>query len=352
MAGYTGGAVPSGDIATQDHFYAANTSNLKGPSGDGTDSVWVPEIFSKNVLLRFRRESVVEGITNNDYFGEIANYGDTVRIIKEPTITIGNYARGDTLSSTSFQDTELVLTLDQAHQFQFEVDDLETKFSHVNWESLSTNAATYNMKMAYDLNVLEYIEEAMQGIGFANKATGADYRDVFLVKDTGTAGEAAANEAAYVTAVKAQGYELTNGTVGAGQANPLNLLSKLALYLDINDVPTEGRYAVVGPEFMDLLSQVDSKLINDDFRGSSMDLMNGLQSKAKVRGFEIYSTNNATSNFVLAGQKSAVATANAIVQTEKFRSQTTFSDVVRGLHVFGRALVREESLVGAYVTYA
>jgi hypothetical protein len=217
---------------------------------------------------------------------------------------------------------------------------------------LSTNAATYNMKMAYDLNVLSFIEQTMLGLGFANKAVAAPLRGIFLQSDAFSASNAAGNVTAYEAAVKAQGFELTNGAVGSGQANPLNLLSKLALYLDINDVPTEGRYAVVGPQFMDLLAQVDSKLINDDFRGSSMDLQNGLQSMAKVRGFEIYSTNNATSNFVMAGQKTAVATANAIVQTEKFRSQTTFADVVRGLHVFGRALVREESLVGAYVTYA
>lgn len=64
MSGYTGGTPPTGSNATQAHYYATNTANLKGPAGDGTDQVWVPEIFSKNVLMRFRRESVVEGITN------------------------------------------------------------------------------------------------------------------------------------------------------------------------------------------------------------------------------------------------------------------------------------------------
>lgn len=352
MAGYTGGALPAGDIATQQHFYNADTSNLTGPNANGTSSVWVPEIFSKNVLLRFRRESVAEGITNNDYFGEISAYGDSVKIIKEPTVAIGDYARGQEMTSTGFQDEELTLVLNQAHSFQFEVDDLEDKLSHVNWEQLASGAATYNMKMAYDLNVLAYIETEVNRIGFENKTAGDANRGALIVKDGGTAGTAAATQGAYTTAVTAQGYELTNGTVGTGQINPLNLLSKMALYLDKQDVPTEGRYVVVGPEFMELLADVDSKLINDDFRGGSMDLMNGLQSKAKVRGFEIYSTNNATTGLVLGGHKSAVATANSIVNTEKFRSPSTFADVVRGLHVFGRATVRDESLVAAYVTYA
>lgn len=41
-------------------------------------------IYSKKVQLAFRKNTVVGDITNSDYFGEIANQGDTVRIIKEP----------------------------------------------------------------------------------------------------------------------------------------------------------------------------------------------------------------------------------------------------------------------------
>lgn len=355
MSGYTGGSVPSGSNATQSHFYNASTDNLKGPSGNGTDPVWVPEIFSKSVLLRFRRDSVVEGITNNDYFGEISAFGDTVRILKEPTITIGNYSRGDTLTSSAFQDSELTLVLDQAHQFQFEVDDLETKLAHVNWEQLASGAATYNMKMAYDLNVLSYFEAKMAEIFLANKTVSDPYHGMFVrVGDaTRTANIAAdTTTGAIITELQLDNWTVTNTPSAADEINPLNLLSKLALYLDKQDVPSEGRYVVVGPEFMELLADVDSKLINQDYRGGNLKLDNGLQMEQMVRGFQIYSTNNATPNFVLAGHKSAVATANSIINTEKFRSQTTFADVVRGLHVFGRSLVREEALCGAYITYA
>lgn len=358
MAGYEGGTPPTGDSATQNHYYGSNTTNLKGPTGNGTDSVWVPEIFSKNVLMKFRRESVAEGITNNDYFGEISAFGDTVKIIKEPTITVGNYARGDTLSSTAFQDSEHVLVLDQAHQFQFQVDDLENKFAHVNWEQLASGAATYNMKMAYDLNILKYFEDTMGAQFLANKDkanTAHKYHGMFIRR--GQAGKTTAMAADttvsdIITELKTDSFALSNGTESTSQINPLTLLSKMGLYLDKLDVPEEGRYAVVSPEFMELLAQVDSKLIHEDFRGGSLELSNGLQSKIRVRGFEIYKSNNATDGLILGGHKSAVATANSIVNTEKFRSQSTFADVVRGLHVFGRALVREEALVGAYVTYA
>ena len=42
-----------------------------------------PIIYSKQVQLAFRKSSVVEDITNSDYFGEIANMGDSVKIIKD-----------------------------------------------------------------------------------------------------------------------------------------------------------------------------------------------------------------------------------------------------------------------------
>lgn len=227
----------------------------------------------------------------------------------------------------------------------------------MNWEQLASGAATYNMKMAYDLNVLKYFEDQMLAIQLANKAVSADLSTLnnvfYKVPAAATAVAADTTTAAIKTELSVTTPWLVNNTgTGTNGIEVLTLLSKLGLILDKRDVPQEDRFIVVGPEFMDLLAQVDSKLINNDFRGGSMELSNGLMSEAKVRGFHIYSSNNATSGLILAGHKSAVATANSIINTEKFRSQTTFADVVRGLHVFGRALVREEALVGAYVTYA
>ena len=53
-----------------------------------------PVIYSKKVQLAFRKSTVVGDVTNSDYFGEIAAQGDTVKIIKEPEISVSEYARG------------------------------------------------------------------------------------------------------------------------------------------------------------------------------------------------------------------------------------------------------------------
>ena len=71
---------------------AAGYNNL--PNG-----AWSPVIYSKKVQKAFRKSSVVQDISNNEYFGEISNYGDTVRIIKEPTIFSAPYRRGQQIQT-------------------------------------------------------------------------------------------------------------------------------------------------------------------------------------------------------------------------------------------------------------
>ncbi len=81
---------------------AANYGNLPG-------TAWSPQIYSKKVQKAFRKKTVVDQITNSDYFGEIKNQGDSVRIIKEPEITVTPYARGSQLVAQDLQDEDFIL---------------------------------------------------------------------------------------------------------------------------------------------------------------------------------------------------------------------------------------------------
>ena len=96
---------------------AAGYGNL--PNGN-----FSPVIYSKQVQLAFRKSSVVEEITNSDYFGEIANMGDTVRIIKEPEISVKAYSRGTIIQPQDLDDEDFNLTVDKANYFAFKVDDI------------------------------------------------------------------------------------------------------------------------------------------------------------------------------------------------------------------------------------
>lgn len=317
-------------------FNSASTSNFGGNAPTGNFS---PTIFSQRVLNFFRTASVVEGITNNDYYGELGSYGDTVRIILEPTINVAAYTRGATVTSQALVDNEITLEISQANRFQFQVDDIEVKLSHVNWESLATGSATYALKNAYDKEVLTFMATSAK----ANNYLG----------DTGANGSIET----FAALAGATAVPILLGFGGGAAVDPMNLLSRMAVVLDEAEVPEEGRYVVVSPRFMELLARTDSKLLSTDYNQGEGGLRNGLVMTGKLRGFSIYKTNNcpkgiATVDHIIAGHMAAVATVSSIDKVEKIRSETTFADIIRGLHVYGRGVVRPESLVVAAVRYA
>ena len=79
--------------------------------------------------LRFVSHLLWKQVTNNDYFGEIANMGDSVKVIKEPEITVKAYSRGTTITPQDLDDEEFSLTIDKANYFAFKVDDIEEAHS-------------------------------------------------------------------------------------------------------------------------------------------------------------------------------------------------------------------------------
>lgn len=330
------------------YFNGAVTTNFGGNAPSGNFS---PTLFSKSVLMFLRTAAVVEGITNNDYFGEIAEFGDTVRIIKEPTVATAAYVRGATLANTALVDDEITLEIDQARSFAFAIDDIEKQLAHVSWEALATGAATYELKQEYDKNVLAVISKGCQRTNIINKDA--------TIQGAGT--DILAHVAAEYTAVA-----ITLG-FGGGETDPLNLLGKMALALDESDTMEENRWVVVTPQFMELLAQVDSKLLSTDYNQGEGGLKNGLVMQGKLRGFAVYKTNNApkyitdtsdggdegvAGNIIIAGHMSAVATASSMNKVEKIRAESTFADIVRGLHVYGRKVLRPESLTSAYCIFA
>ena len=64
----------------------------------------------ENTQNAFRKATVVGDISNSDYFGEIDSQGDTVKIIKEPEITVKEYARGTTVAAQDLDDEDFSLT--------------------------------------------------------------------------------------------------------------------------------------------------------------------------------------------------------------------------------------------------
>ena len=298
-----------------------------------TNSFFLPAVYSKQVLNFFRKSSVAEAITNTDYSGEIAAYGDSVRIIKEPTIQVYQYERGADVTQTKLTDQETTLVVDTANAFKFIVDDIESNMSHVNWREIAASSAAYSLKDAFDENVLAKIAAGISASA-PDHILGAD-----AAVGTGGIGETTAS--------------IDLGT--ASEVDPLDLMARMARLLDEQNVPEEGRWFVASPDFYEELSQTDSKLLSVDFNAGQGSIRNGLISSGKLRGFSMYKSNNVPSTAtatgqVMCGHMSAVATAQTIVNTEVIRDPSSFGDIVRGLHVHGVKVLRPEACVKAFYT--
>jgi len=319
-----------------DQFFEPSTdtnANFGNSVAGQNNSFFLPSVYSKTVLNFFRKSSVAEAITNTDYAGEIASFGDSVKIIKEPEITVYQYERGADVTATKLTDQELTLVVDTANAFKFIVDDIETNMSHVNFRDVAASSAAYSLKDAYDEGV---IATMFAGVSAAspNHILGSD-------------------NATDLAAGTFDGTGNLDIGFASGEHDPIDVLSRMARLLDEQNVPEEGRWFLANPEFYEVLVQSSSKLLSVDYNAGQGSIRNGLVSSGKLRGFDMYKTNNiaATTNAAgkcIAGHMSAVATAQTITNTEVIRDPDSFGDIVRGLHVYGSKVLRADALVSSF----
>ena len=308
-------------------------ANFANSVSGQTNAFFMPKVYSKKVLNFFRKASVAEAITNTDYSGEISAFGDTVRIVKEPTITVYQYERGADVTQTKLTDVEETLTVDIANAFKFKVDDIEKSMSHVNWKEIASSSAAYALKDAFDAGVIAEL--------FSGASTSSP--DHVIGSDSSTTDSTMTHATNSVDLL---------GSDGTG-VDPLNLMARMARLLDDQNIPEEGRWFVAPPTFYEELSRSGSKLMSVDYNAGQGSLRNGLVSSGKLRGFSMYKSNNIASvsnctGKVIAGHISAAATAQAITQTEVIRDPSSFGDIVRGLHVYGADVLRSEALCAAF----
>ena len=311
-----------------------DTNGNFGNSVSGqTNSFFLPKVYSKQVLNFFRKSSVAEAITNTDYAGEIAAYGDSVRIIKEPEITVYQYERGADVTKTALTDQEVTLVIDTANAFKFIVDDIETNMSHVNFRDVATSSAAYALRDAFDAGVIATMFAGVSASS-PNHILGSD-------------------SATDLAAGTFDGTGNLDIGFAASEHDPIDVLSRMARLLDEQNVPEEGRWFLASPEFYEILVQSSSKLLSVDYNAGQGSIRNGLVSSGKLRGFDMYKTNNiaASTNAAgkcLAGHMSATATAQTITSTEVIRDPDSFGDIVRGLHVYGSKVLRGDAMVSAF----
>jgi hypothetical protein len=272
-----------------------------------------PEIWSANLLVAARKQLVYGSCINRDYEGEITAAGDTVRITSVGRPTIANYVPNSTsINPEQIQDSQRTLIVDQSKYFAFAVDDVDARQAKGNVIPQSINEAAYGFADVMD----QYIASFYTGIQTANQL----------------------------------------GSITIGSTTPSDFYDKvlvpLKIKLDLANVPTEGRWVVVRPEGHGALLR-DSRFIKVNESGTSEGLRNGMVGRGA--GFDISLSNNAPNTTgseyaTIAGNNSAITFAEQINKVEAYRPQSSFSDAVKGLVLYGAKLVRPDFLASALVT--
>jgi N4-gp56 family major capsid protein len=280
------------------------------PVAGGAVDAFIPEVWNASLLTRLEQDLVLAapGAINRDYEGDIAQKGDTVHIGTLTDPTVSDYVKNVTvIDPQTLATTDQTLVIDQSKYFAFEVDDVDAR------------------QAAGDL-----LTKAAQRSAVKLQETADTYVGTIMTANAGKI----LTPAAITTSDQA-----------------FSILIRLKVALDRANVPQQGRWVAVSPEFYGLLL-LDPRF-NDAARSGSTDaLRNGIVGSAL--GFTVKVSTNlpvgtaatapAVSSFIIAGHPMATTFADQIAKTEAFRPQSSFSDAVKGLHLYGAKVVRPEAL--------
>jgi N4-gp56 family major capsid protein len=274
-------------------------------------TAFIPEIWSARLLVALQKSLVFgqAGIVNRDYEGDIAQYGDTVRITSISDPTIGNYVPNVTvITPENLNDAQRTLTIDQSKYFAFEVDDVEKRQAMGDVMPEAMRRAAYKLRDVVDQYIANF------------------YTSVPAANDLGTV---------VVAGTPTDAYD--------------KILVPLSVKLDEANVPTENRWIVVPPWLYGKIL-LDGRFIKANESGTQNGLRNAEVGNAA--GFTIYKSNNVVNSSadnyeVLAGAgNTAISYAEQINKVEAYRPQSSFSDAVKGLHLWGAKVIRPDHLAG------
>lgn len=264
----------------------------------------VPIIWSDMALERYKNSLIFGGLANRQYEGLIRNAGDSVKISMVGEVTVGNYTEGSDISLQTPDTATQMLVVDQQKYAAVTIGKIE---------EVQTNIDLMN----------EYTREL--GYALANTA------DAFLA-------------AKYTDAGITDSLGTTGTPLELNSADIIELFSDINLAMDENNVPGDGRVAVLPPWMIQkmVLSDVNKNtdntaILSAGYRGGFM-------------GFDIYMSNNVTKSgtswwapmFFRRG--TTIAMASQITESVLFQPDLRFEDAIKMLNVYGAKVVKPDSL--------
>ncbi len=268
-------------------------------------SAFIPEIWSAKLNNMLTKECVMLQCVNRNYEGEIKNQGDKVKIITPAAVTVSTLDT-NSISYSELTPTSQDLVIDQKKFFAFKINDVAQVQSNTDiMEAHLTNA-----KNAIEVEQDSYLLSMHTNVD-SNNIVGSDSSPVTLSKSTI--------------------YQ-----------NFVNLAMKLK---DANAVKAGKRpWVVINP-------LVESYLLQStEFIGANNVADETLREGAigRIAGMDVLVSTNLTATsdkyYILAGTNDAITFASQLAKIESLRDKDSFSDLVRGLYLYGAKTVQPKAL--------
>ncbi len=274
-------------------------------------SAFIPEIWSQKLNTMLSKNCVMLQCVNRNYEGEIKNQGDSVKIITPAEVAISTMSTS-AITYSELSPTETDLVIDQKKFFAFKINDV------------AQAQANQSIMDAHLQNAKKAIEQV---------------QDAYLLSQHAYADSAnvVGSEVAAITLDKATIYEnfvklalkLKNADAVSNNQKP---------WVVIN--PSIESYLLQSPEFISAYNVADETLREGAIgRIAGMDVL--VSTNLSAVGGKFY---------VLAGTNEAITFASQLSKIESLRDKDSFSDLVRGLYLYGAKTVQSKSLAKMIIT--
>lgn len=268
-------------------------------------SGFIPEIWSQKLNSLLFNECPMLQCVNKNWEGEIANAGDTVNILTAGNVAVSTLT-GDALTYSEIAPTAATLTVDQKKFFAFKVNDIAKVQANADFVASYMENAKKSIEISQDSYLLGLHTEVESGniIGSAESAVSLTTENIY------------SNFVDLATLLK-KSNAFTSGQAPWVVINP-----------DIEAVLLKT------PQFTSA-----SNLGSETLRTGAI---------GKIAGMDVLVSNNLTATGgvinVLAGTNDAITFASKVITLETVRDLSSFSDIIRGLYVYGACVVNDTAI--------
>ena len=272
---------------------------------------FIPEIWSKKLESLLLADSVMLQCVNRNYEGEIKAAGDTVHILIPGAVTVSTL-HGDALTYSEISPSDKTLEISQKKYFAFKINDV------------ATSQAGIDLMEAYLVNAKKAIEVEQDSylLGLGTNA------------DSGN-----------ITGSSASATTISTSNVYAQFVNMAKLLKKANAIK-----PDAHPWVVINPDIEAVLLQCSQ--FTSSFQLADKTIRDG--AIGRIAGMDVMVSSNLVADTnsaipVLAGTNSAITFASQVAKIEKTRDVNSFSDLVRGLYLYGAKVVQPKALALSYM---